>query len=86
MDKSNNVNARLFQNIKSFFAMKQQWHKTTDTYFKCFRSNLQTLNMCDVNISDHKILQQYEEKLNISSSKGKTSQIVWDKFLDMDFF
>ena len=36
INKPNNVYARLFQNIKWFFAMKQQHHEITDAYFKFF--------------------------------------------------
>ena len=57
MKKYNNVYAGLFQNIKLLFAMKQQHHEMTDTYYKCFKVNLQTLDMYEVNISDHKLLQ-----------------------------
>ena len=43
--------------------MKQQYIKTTDAYYKRFEGNMKTLDMCEVKISDHKLLQEYK-KLN----------------------
>ena len=53
MEKSNNVYSGIFQNIKSFFTMKQQQKETTEAYYNRFGGNIQTLNMHEVNISDH---------------------------------
>ena len=85
MEKSNNVYVGISQNIKSFFAMKQQQHKITDAYYKRFGGNPQTLDRCEVKISDHKLLQKYKEKLNPSSNKDKNIQMVQDKFPGTDF-
>ena len=60
MEKSNNFYAGIFQNVKSFFAMKQQQHKIINAYYKRFKGNLQTLDMCAVKISEHKLLQEYK--------------------------
>ena len=37
--------------------MKQQQHEITDTYFKFFGDNINTIDMCEVKISDHKLLK-----------------------------
>ena len=36
------------------------------------------IDMCEVNISDHKLLQEYEETFNPYSNKYKTIQILQD--------
>ena len=41
--------------------------------------------MIEVNISDHKSLQEYKEKLYPYSNKDETIQVVQDKFLATDF-
>ena len=40
--------------------MKQQQQKTVDANYKHFEGNLQTLDMCAVKISEHKLLQEYK--------------------------
>ena len=74
MDKSNKVYVGLFQNIKSLFAMKQQQHKTADAYYKRFEGNMQTLNICEVKISDHTLLQVYEENLTPLVTRKKPAR------------
>ena len=56
MDKSKNVYARLFQDIKSLFAIKKQ-HRMTDHDYKRFGGNIKTLDMYEVKILDHKLIQ-----------------------------
>ena len=65
--------------------MKQQQHETTESYYKCFKSNLQTLDMCEMNISDHKFPQESKEKSNPYGDKDKNIQIVQDNFPSTNF-
>ena len=34
----------------------------TDAYYKRFEGNMQTFDMCNVDIYDHKLLQEFKDK------------------------